>query len=138
MRAVLFVALLASACGVPMMVTYHQTVSTAAVTAAACRGVLSEAHEKKTADVTAKAHAGDKIGAQADLDRWLISYEKVKLACGSLKTTAKLMLNAVPIVEAAVNKTKVALEWIARITNVGLDVTKTLAEAGLKIPGGGE
>ena len=137
-RIVLFFALLPfaaclSACG-DVMSSYYKSVSTTAVAAVACRDVLSEAHEKKTADVVEKSKT-DKPGAGADLNAWLPVYEQVKTACTSLKLGAKLALDAAPVVEAAVSKKKDALGWIVRLGKLGFDAAATLASAGLKIGG---
>ena len=63
-------------------------------------------------------------------------YEKVKVACVSLKVGSRLALDAAPVVEAAVTKKKDAMAWIARLAKLGFDAMATLAEAGLKLPGG--
>lgn len=134
-RIVLFFALLPfAACG-DVMSTYYKSVSTTAVAATACRDVLSEAHEKKTNDIAEKAKT-DKPGAQADLDKWLPVYEKVKTACVSLKVGARLALDAAPVVEAAASKKKDVMGWVARLAKLGLDAAAALADAGLKLPGG--
>jgi hypothetical protein len=130
----LVAAMFISGCG-DTMTNYYRVVSTTAVSAAACRDVLSEAHEKKTADIAEKAKT-DKPGAQADLDKWLPIYEKIKTSCVSLKVASKLALVAGPSVEAAVTKKKDAIDWIVRLTKLGFDVVTALTEAGLKLPGG--
>lgn len=133
-RIVIFFALLPlGACG-DVMTNYYRSVSTTAVAAVACRDVLSEAHEKKTADVVEKAKT-DKVAAQADLDAWLPKYEKIKTTCVSLKVGARLALDAAPVVEAAVSKKKDAMGWIARLAKLGFDAVATLAQAGLTLPG---
>lgn len=122
-------------CG-DIMSSYYKGVSTTAITAGACRDVLSEAHEGKTKAVAEKANAGHPAEAQADLNKWTPVYEKVKTACVSLKVGARLALEAAPVVEAAVTKKKDAMAWIARLAKLGFDAVATLAEAGLKLPGG--
>jgi len=134
-RVYLFFALFAiTGCG-DIMSSYYKSVSTTAVLAVTCRDVLSEAHEKKTAAVVEKAKT-DKPGAEADLNKWLPTYEKVKTACVSLKVGARLALEAAPVVEAAVAKKKDALAWIVRLGKLGFDAAAALADAGLKLPGG--
>ena len=134
-RISLFLTVLTlAACG-DVMSSYYKSVSTTAVAAVACRDVLSEAHEGKTKAVIEKAKT-DKPGAEADLNAWLPVYEKVKTTCTSLKLGAKLALDAAPVVEAAVSKKKDAMGWIVRLGKLGFDAYATLAEAGLKIPGG--
>ena len=135
LRLSLFSAFLSlSGCG-DVMASYYKGISTTAIAAAACRDVLSEAHEGKTKAVAEKAKA-DAAGAQADLNAWLPVYEKVKTACVSLKVGSRLALDAAPVVEAAVTKKKDAIAWIARLAKLGFDAMATLAEAGLKLPGG--
>lgn len=134
-RVYLFFALLSfTGCG-DIMSSYYKSVSTTAVMAVACRDVLSEAHEKKTAAVVEKAKT-DKPGAEADLNKWLPVYEKVKTACVGLKVGARLALDAAPTIEAAVAKKTDAMGWIVRLGKLGFDAVAALTEAGLKLPGG--
>lgn len=133
-RAYLFFALLSfTGCG-DIMSAYYKSVSTTAVAAVACRDVLSEAHEKKTAAVALQA-VTDKPGAQAALDKWTPTYEKIKTACVGLKVGAKLALDAAPSVEAAITKKKDAMGWIVRLGALGFSAIGALAEVGLKLPG---
>jgi uncharacterized protein YceK len=134
LRLALLSLIFLSGCGNVMM-SYYKGVSTAAIAATACRDVLTEANDGKTKAVADKAKT-DAAGAQADLNAWLPVYEKVKTACVSLKVGSKLALNAAPTVEAAVTKQKDAMAWIARLAKLGFDAAATLAEAGLKLPGG--
>jgi hypothetical protein len=134
-RIYLFFALFAiTGCG-DIMSSYYKSVSTTAIAAAGCRDVLSEAHEQKTAAIAAQA-ATDKPGAQAALDKWLPTYEKIKTACVGLKVGARLALEAAPSVEAAITKKKDAMGWIVRLGSLGFTAVAVLAEAGLKLPGG--
>jgi len=120
-------------CG-DIMSTYYKSVSTTAVLAGTCRDVLSEAHDQKTKAVIERAKT-DKVGAELDLNAWMSIYEPVKTTCTSLKTAAKLALDAAPVVEAAVSKKKDAMGWIVRLGKLGFDAAATLASAGLKIGG---
>lgn len=132
--AVCWLALALAGCGSVMM-RYDQATSTAAIAASGCRDVLSEAHEQRIDNVIAKATAGDKDAARADLERWKATYGKIKLSCAILRAAAEEALAMRPVVAASVSRDVDVASWISRLAALGLDTVRILADAGLKIPG---
>jgi hypothetical protein len=95
---------------------------------------LDRIDEEKQAEIVKKAVGGDVEGAQADLDKWLALYNKlarsVRVAWDALKTGVSTLV----AIEKGLSKedpTVVA----AHVLGAVADLMKTLADAGVQIPG---
>lgn len=129
-----FAVLLVGACGAPLQ-RYQQAVSTAATATAVGYHLLDAYDATKMAGITAKAKAGDKVGAQAELDEYRPKYDAGRKALDVASIAIEAAPAAKAAIQAAVDKNAEVGKWISIVVKAVFEVQAALAPFNIKLPG---
>lgn len=117
--------------------TYYKGVATGFNVAESCSEFSGMANKDKETEIKKLADADKVVESKALRESWRPTYEKIALSCKALLMGAKVALKAGPVVEKAVNRDKLILDWLVKSAALVVEVVARLGEIGIKIPGGG-
>lgn len=129
--AVFLTAALMAACDpTPVML---KTVAATSVGVATGYKVVRTQDHATLAAITAKAKAGDKAGAQHDLDAYKPKYDATEKALDGLTASLQTAYDAIPAIQMAKDKAAV-MEWVAKLLQLFADAVATAQAIGAQIP----